>query len=146
MPISGQPEQLVHEGPRVRTVAVLGPDYHGMKPTMAVQAGDRVAKGQLLFYNRKTEGVQYTAPVAGTIAEINRGPKRVLLSVVIDVEGSEEREFARYDAGALASLTREQVRENLTASGLWTSLRTRPYSKVPSPETVPHAMPWSVAM
>ena len=68
LPISGQPEQRVHDGPRVRTVAVLGPDYHGMKPTMAVKAGDRVARGQLLFSDRKTEGVHYTAPAAGTIA------------------------------------------------------------------------------
>jgi Na+-transporting NADH:ubiquinone oxidoreductase subunit A len=140
LPISGQPEQRVHDGPRVRTVAVLGPDYHGMKPTMAVKAGDRVARGQLLFSDRKTEGVHYTAPAAGTIAAINRGPKRVLLSVVIDVDGSEEREFARYDAAALASLTREQVRDNLTAAGLWAALRTRPYSKVPAPATVPHAI------
>lgn len=140
LPISGEPEQRVHEGPRVRTVAVLGPDYHGMKPSMTVQPGDRVAKGQVLFTDRKVEGVQFTAPVAGTIAAINRGPKRVLLSVVIDVEGTEEREFERYEAAALASLSREQVCRNLCASGLWTALRTRPYSKVPAPASVPHAI------
>ena len=88
LPISGEPEQRVHEGPRVRTVALLGPDYHGVKPSMAVQLGDRVARGQVLFTDRKAEGVQFTAPAAGTIAAINRGPKRVLLSVVIDVEGA----------------------------------------------------------
>lgn len=140
MPISGEPEQRVHDGPRVRTVAVLGPDYFGLKPAMAVHVGDRVAKGQVLFSDRRIEGVQFTAPAAGTIAAINRGPKRMLLSVVIDVDGDEEREFARYDAARLASLTREEVRDNLTASGLWTALRTRPYSKVPAPESVPHAI------
>lgn len=140
LPISGQPEQVVHDGPRVRTVAVLGPDYHGMKPSMAVQVGDRVATGQLLFTDRKNEGVQYTAPATGTVAAINRGARRVLLSVVIDVDGDEERGFARYEPSALATLTREQVRDNLLASGLWTALRTRPYSKVPSPASVPHAI------
>jgi Na+-transporting NADH:ubiquinone oxidoreductase subunit A len=29
---------------------------------------------------------------------------------------------------------------NLLESGLWTALRTRPYDKVPNPETVPHAI------
>lgn len=140
LPISGQPEQVVHDGPRVRTVAVLGPDYFGLKPAMAVHVGDRVAKGQVLFSDRRIEGVHITAPAAGTVAAINRGPKRMLLSVVIDVEGDEEREFSRYDAGSLASLTREQVRDNLTESGLWSALRTRPYSKVPAPGSVPHAI------
>lgn len=140
MPISGEPEQVLHDGPRIRTVAVLGPDYHGLKPSMAVQVGDRVAKGQVLFSDRKAEGVRFTAPAAGTVAAINRGEKRALLSVVIDVDGSEEREFARHEPGALAGLTREQVTDGLAASGLWTALRTRPYSKVPVPGTVPQAI------
>lgn len=140
LPISGQPEQRVHDGPRVRSVALLGPDYHGLKPTMAVQVGDRVAKGQVLFSDRKTEGVHFTAPVAGTVTAINRGVKRVLLSVVIDVDGDAEREFTRYEAARVGALSREQVRDNLTASGLWTALRTRPYSKVPAPASVPHAI------
>lgn len=140
LPISGQPEQVVRDGPRIRTVALLGPDYHGMKPTMAVQAGERVAKGQVLFSDRRQEGVHFTAPAAGVVAAINRGAKRALLSVVIDVDGSEERSFTRYDAARLATLTREQVRENLSASGLWTAFRTRPYSRVPALDSVPHAI------
>lgn len=140
LPITGQPEQRVHDGPRVRTVAVLGPDYHGVKPTMAVQLGDRVARGQTLFSDRTTEGVHFTAPVAGRVTAVNRGAKRVLLSVVIEADGDEAREFARYDASALGSLSRAQVRDNLTASGLWTALRTRPYSRVPAPDSVPHAI------
>jgi Na+-transporting NADH:ubiquinone oxidoreductase subunit NqrA len=97
-------------------------------------------RGQVLFSDRKTEGVHFTAPVAGTVTAINRGVKRVLLSVVIDVDGDAEREFTRYEAARLGALSREQVRDNLTASGLWTALRTRPYSKVPAPASVPHAI------
>ena len=52
LPISGEPKQEIQNGPRIRTVAVLGPDYHGMKPSMAVKVGDRVARGQLLFSDR----------------------------------------------------------------------------------------------
>ncbi|NQU23259.1 MAG: NADH:ubiquinone reductase (Na(+)-transporting) subunit A, partial [Candidatus Nealsonbacteria bacterium] len=43
LPISGAPRQRIEDGPAVQTVAVVGPDYVGMKPTMAVQVGDRVA-------------------------------------------------------------------------------------------------------
>ena len=140
LPITGAPEQTIHDGATVRTVAILGRDYVGMKPTMAVQVGDSVKKGQLLFTDKKTEGVRYTSPVAGTIATINRGEKRALQSVVIDVEGTDAETFAQYAEADLAALKREQVVENLVASGLWTALRTRPFSKVPAPTTQTEAI------
>lgn len=140
LPISGAPEQAIVDGPKVRSVAVIGFDYPGMKPTMAVKVGDKVKLGQLLFTDKKTEGVRYTAPAAGTVAAINRGERRVLQSVVIDVEGDEAEPFAKYEANELASLSADQVKENLVNSGLWTALRTRPYSKVPAPATTPNSI------
>ncbi|MYM62136.1 Na(+)-translocating NADH-quinone reductase subunit A [Pseudomaricurvus sp. HS19] len=140
LPISGAPEQTIYDGPRIRSVAVIGADYHGMKPTMAVQVGDRVKLGQLLFSDKKTEGVRYTAPAAGTVAAINRGAKRVLQSVVIEVDGDDAEAFAQYSAEQLGSLTAEQAGENLVNSGLWTAFRTRPYSKVPAPGSSPSSI------
>jgi Na+-transporting NADH:ubiquinone oxidoreductase subunit A len=137
LPVSGSPEQVIHDGPAVKSVAVVGPDYVGMKPTMEVKEGDRVKLGQLLFTDKKTEGVRYTAPAAGVVTAINRGERRVLQSVVIDVEGDEEETFAAYSNDELSNLNREAVVENLVSSGLWTCLRTRPYSKVPSPSATP---------
>lgn len=140
LPISGAPEQTIFDGPKVRSVAVIGFDYHGMKPTMAVQAGDKVKLGQLLFTDKKTQGIRYTAPAAGTVAAINRGEGRVLQSVVIDVEGDDAETFAAYSAADLAGLSAEAVRDNLNNAGLWTALRTRPYSKVPALDSQPHSV------
>ena len=111
LPISGAPRQSIEDGPQIRSVAVVGPDYHGMKPTMAVQVGDRVKLGQELFSDKKSPGVKYTAPAAGVVAAINRGAKRILQSVVIDVEGSDAVEFPRYQPNELDTLQREQIRE-----------------------------------
>ena len=36
LPVAGEPEQVIHAGPTARSVAVLGNDFPGMKPTMAV--------------------------------------------------------------------------------------------------------------
>lgn len=138
LPISGAPEQVIHDGPKTRSVAVVGFDYVGMKPTMAVQQGDRVKTGQVIFTDKKTDGVIYTAPATGVISAINRGEKRVLQSVVIDVEDDEYETFAKYED--LSQVTREQAVDNLVKSGLWTALRTRPYSKVPAPESKPHSI------
>ena len=87
LPISGAPEQVIHDGPKISQVALVGTDYPGMKPTMAVREGDRIALGQLLFTDKKNEGVRYTAPAAGTVVAINRGERRVFQSLVIDVDG-----------------------------------------------------------
>ncbi|KPD31309.1 MULTISPECIES: Na(+)-translocating NADH-quinone reductase subunit A [Pseudomonas aeruginosa group] len=140
LPISGAPEQRIEAARPVRSVALIGFDYHGMKPTMAVQVGDRVKLGQVLFTDKKNPSVSYTAPGAGLVSAIHRGEKRVLQSVVIDLEGDEQLAFARYPAEQLATLNAEQVRDNLLQSGLWTALRSRPFSKVPDPATTPSSI------
>ena len=79
LPITGTPEQSISQANAVTEVAVVGPDYVGMKPTMVVKEGDRVKKGQVLFTDKKTAGVQYTAPASGVVKAINRGDRREFL-------------------------------------------------------------------
>ncbi len=140
LPLSGAPQQSIEDGAVVSQVAVIGADYVGMKPTMAVREGDRVKLGQVLFSDKKTTGVHFTAPAAGVVNSINRGAQRVLQSVVIDIDGDDAIEFATCAASDLASLTAEQVAENLQASGLWAALRTRPFSKVPAIDSRPRSI------
>jgi len=140
LPIVGAPTQRIEAGRPVRSVAVIGFDYPTMKPTMAVQVGDRVKLGQILFSDKKSEGVHYTAPGAGVVSAVHRGEKRVLQSVVIDLEGDDEITFSSYSSDQLEGLSSEQVRENLQQSGLWTALRTRPFSKVPAVDAVPNSI------
>ncbi|HCT9401070.1 Na(+)-translocating NADH-quinone reductase subunit A [Enterobacter hormaechei subsp. oharae] len=140
LPISGVPEQHVTTGASIHHVAIVGDDYVSMRPAMLVQEGDRVIKGQALFEDKKNPGVMFTAPASGTVVAIHRGERRVLQSVVIQIEGDEKREFARFDAADLATLSRDAVQTQLLESGVWTALRTRPYSKTPVPGTVPAAI------
>lgn len=140
LPIAGAPDQTIFDGPAARSVGVIGFDYVGMKPTMAVKEGDRVKTGQLLFSDKKTPGVKYTAPATGVISAIHRGERRVLQSVVIDVETDEFVEFDRFDTTALATLPRDGVQTQLVDSGLWTAFRTRPYGKVPALDSLPHSI------
>ncbi len=137
LPITGSPKQEIENGNQVKTVAILGMDYVGMKPTMMVNEGDKVKLGQVLFSDKKNPGVNFTSPAAGVVKSINRGAKRVLQSVVIELHGSAHETFAKYKAADLSSLTAQQVQENLVASGLWTTLRTRPYGKIPAVDSKP---------
>ncbi|WP_299786893.1 Na(+)-translocating NADH-quinone reductase subunit A [uncultured Shewanella sp.] len=132
LPIAGGPEQVIHNGSAIKHVATLGEEYIGMRPTMKIKVGDKVKKGQVIFEDKKNLGVKYTALASGTIKEVNRGAQRVLQSVVIAVEGEESVSFAKYDAAQLDTLDSQQVRDNLIESGLWTALRTRPFSKAPA--------------
>jgi Na+-transporting NADH:ubiquinone oxidoreductase subunit A len=90
LPISGEPEQVVGKAQSTRSVALLGCDYVGMKPTMLVAEGDEVLLGQPLFRDKKNPSVIYTSPGCGRVSAINRGLQRRLLSVVIDLEGDEQ--------------------------------------------------------
>ncbi|MCK5894584.1 MAG: Na(+)-translocating NADH-quinone reductase subunit A [Endozoicomonadaceae bacterium] len=140
LPITGSPEQTITDKSDAHSVAVIGSDYAGMKPTMAVAVGDRVSLGQLLFTDKKNTDVRYTSPASGIVAAIHRGEKRIFQSLVIDIDGDKQETFSQYAPSKLRELTREQVQDNLVQSGLWTALRTRPYSKVPAPGTVPTAL------
>ncbi|RLB63677.1 MAG: NADH:ubiquinone reductase (Na(+)-transporting) subunit A [Deltaproteobacteria bacterium] len=140
LPITGAPEQTISDGQAVKTVAVVGPDYVGMKPSMCVKVGDQVKLGQQLFADKKTAGVKYTAPGAGEVIAINRGARRALQSVVIKLNGTDAETFDSFSEAELESLDRDKVVNNLVNSGLWTTLRTRPFSKVPEIESVPRSI------
>jgi len=140
IPIANPPEQTIYDGKEIRTVAVIGTDYIGLKPTMAVSVGDSVKRGTLLFTDKKNPGVKFTSPAAGTVQSVNRGEKRAFQSIVIDVNGDDAESFKTIGNADVTSLTRDEVVENLAESGMWTSLRQRPYSKVPAIDARPHSI------
>ncbi|WP_435955092.1 Na(+)-translocating NADH-quinone reductase subunit A [Dryocola sp. BD626] len=140
LPIAGLPEPQIYDGPAIPQVALLGEEYVGMRPSMLVKEGDSVLKGQPLFEDKRNPGVMFTAPAGGTVIAIHRGERRVLQSVVIEVQGDEAVVFERHAPESLATLPRETVQAQLLSSGLWTALRTRPFSKAPQPGSVPAAI------
>ena len=140
IPLPGAPEQSVSAGHAVSSVALLGPDTNDLKPRMLVQEGDRVKLGQAIYTDKSNPGVYFTAPGSGTVAAVNRGERRVLQSVVIKLDGDDEVEFAKYAAAELPDLDGDAVRKNLLESGLWTALRTRPFSKIPAPDAQARAL------
>jgi Na+-transporting NADH:ubiquinone oxidoreductase subunit A len=140
VPITGEPQQQVAEGPPISRVGLLGDDYPGMKPTMAITEGDRVAKGQVLFTHKAYPSVAFTAPASGRVSGVVRGAKRRFEALIIEVEGDERTEFRSFADSNLAALSAGQVREHLLTSGMWPALRTRPFNKIPNPDSSPYAI------
>ncbi len=153
LPISGAPIQVVRGQVRPQRIAIMADDFPGMKPAMQVKEGDSVKRGQVLFEDRKNPGVRFTAPGAGRVIGVNRGARRALQSVVIDlspaerdaahpneVPDSERVTFEHFTGKPVASLTRDEIVALLVESGEWTALRARPYSKVPAIDSAPAAI------
>ncbi len=134
LPITGAPKQEIHDGPAVGRVAVMAADYPYMKPKMDVRVGDKVKRGQSLFEDRKANAVRFTAPAAGTVTAVNRGARRALISVVIEVEetGGAEDNHPFESHKPDAPLDSAGVRALLCESGMWTAIRARPHDRVPS--------------
>jgi Na+-transporting NADH:ubiquinone oxidoreductase subunit A len=128
LPITGQPDQVISGSKQVGRVAVLGIDYVGMKPRFLVSVGDDVQLGQPLFIDKKISSIQYTSPGSGKVIEINRGEKRRLLSVIIQLKGEDEVTFQSYSEHELSTLNRQKVVSLLLISGLWTAIRARPFT------------------
>ena len=109
LPISGAPNKEVTEAAAPKRVALVAQDYLGIKPKMAVNVGDEVKRGQTLFIDRTNPGVQFVSPAAGKVAEVNRGAKRALISVVIELSEADKNgedgisvDFENYKSGMSA--------------------------------------------
>jgi len=144
LPLAGPPVQRIESTAAMRRVALLGADNPGLRPALAVQPGDPVRRGQLLYSDRKSPGVRYTAPAAGTVQAVHRGAQRAFLSIVIEVavdDGPQAQvAFESLPRPGQAPADGAGVRALLLETGLWSALRTRPYSRVPAADAEPQAI------
>jgi Na+-transporting NADH:ubiquinone oxidoreductase subunit A len=140
LPLAGEPSSTIEAGNAVKHVAILGDDFVGMKPTMLVHEGDTVKLGQPLFADKTREGVFHTSPAAGRVVAIKRGAKRKFESVVIEIDGDESTECERFEALSAGNFNRDNISTALLKSGLWTALRTRPFSRTPAVGSVPKSI------
>lgn len=137
VPIDGAPRQEISDGAALRSVGLIGDDYVGLKPRIAVEEGDKVGPGSPVLFDKDMPEAQIVSPVSGVVKAINRGARRKLISVEITVgDGADPVDFSNVGDAS----TREGLVERLCAAGLWTAFRTRPYSKVPQPDTAPSAI------
>lgn len=140
LPLEGAPRQEVEVGGAVSLVALVGDDYIGLKPTMLVHAGDKVALGQPLFTDKKNPGFNFTAPAGGQVLSLNRGAKRKFESLVIEVEDDSPHPFGSYSDKDLELWESDELRSLLQESGLWTSLRARPFGKIAAAGATPSSL------
>ena len=134
---AGAPAQSVTDKP-VTAAALLGADYPGLRPALAVAVGDRVKVGQVLFNDRAQPRIAFVAPISGQITSIEHGPRRSLSALVIHRD-ADDPDIAGVGKPVDDS-NPESLREALLSRGLWPAFRTRPFGRIPAPDAVPRAI------
>lgn len=129
-------EQVIHDGMPVERIALLGADLLGLRPKLLCAQGDRVRRGQPVFVDRAHPEVMFVAPVSGIVEQATLGPRRSLSALVIRAEpGSKEP-----GPVTVAASTAADVRAMLLGQGLWSGFITRPFGRIPVPDSTPDAI------
>ena len=136
--LQGKPQESLVDAPQASEYALSPLDFEGVTPKLLVKVGDEVKAGTPLFFNKYSERVLFTSPVSGTVAAVNRGEKRKVLSVTVTPDAVQSyEEFAKPD---LRTASREEIVELLLKSGLWPMIVQRPYGIIADPNDTPRAV------
>jgi len=135
--IKGVAERILNEDVESNFYGVKPIDFPGLTPKLNVKTGDMVLAGSPLFHDKIHSGIIFTSAVSGKVVSIKRGDRRKLLEVIVEKVGDDFIDFGKSDP---AVLSREKIKESLLISGLWPSVRQRPYHVVANPEDVPKAI------
>ncbi len=138
IPLKGEAEKILTNAGRSSTYAIKPPDFHGLVPRMLLQEGEEVKAGAPLFYNKHDERIIITSPVSGQYAGLVRGDKRRVLEVRLKPDAVDD--YLDFGSADPKTLSRNKVKEKLLASGLWATIRQRPYSIIADPDDVPKSI------
>ena len=132
IPIDGRPMDEPSSSRMPRRVGLVAADYVGIHAVADVVLGEQVLRGQSIWHDRRSPEVKHTAPAAGEVVAIEHEAHRVT-SVVIEVADEHPEAQAALPSVELTPTTDAgRVRDLLLQSGLWTSIRARPFSTIPA--------------
>ncbi|NQV15276.1 Na(+)-translocating NADH-quinone reductase subunit A [bacterium] len=140
IPLQGSADRRVEKALKASAVAVQPIDFRGLRPGMRVEEGDSVKRGSILFVDKQRPEILFRAPAAGTVRRIVRGERRAIQRVIIDVSEDKAEEFPSFNRGQIADMSVEDARTLLLNSGLWPTLRQRPFCKIADPDKSPKSI------
>ncbi|MCC8173538.1 MAG: Na(+)-translocating NADH-quinone reductase subunit A [Odoribacter sp.] len=136
--LNGKAEKIVNNVAISGLYAVKPTDFRALTPKLAVQAGDQISAGDVLFMDKANPDIKFTTPVSGTVESINRGERRKLLEVVIKAD--EKQEYTDFGKANVNDLSKEEIIAKMLNSGVWTMIIQRPYGIIANPSITPKAV------
>ena len=134
----GEAAQTIAKLPIGEEYAIMPEDFHGVIPKILAKEGTVIKAGEALFYDKSDERILFPSPVSGKISEIVRGARRKVLTIKITADGKQEyKDFGKSDVDTMSA---EEVKNHLFASGCWPFVKQRPYDVVANPNQAPKAI------
>ncbi|AWV97768.1 Na(+)-translocating NADH-quinone reductase subunit A [Arcticibacterium luteifluviistationis] len=132
----GEASKEISEIPVADIFAVKPTDYLSITPKLVVKEGDEVLAGSSLFFDKKRPEINFPSPVSGEVVEIVRGAKRKVLEIRILADKT-----SKYAKTPIPTkLEAQNIKDALLKGNLWSLLRQRPFSIIPSIEEQPKAI------
>lgn len=119
---------------RTSYYAVKPTDFHGLTPKLAVKVEHSVKAGTPLFFDKYNPEIKFVSPVSGTVVAINRGDRRKLLEVVVKADS--ENVYEEFSPISEKSSI-EEIKACLLQSGIWPSIKQRPYDVIADAKDTP---------
>ena len=136
--IKGVAEKILNKTTSAKNYALRPDDFFGTIPKLVLKEGATVQAGAPIFFSKKNPEIKFVAPVSGIIKSIERGPKRKIERILIEVSSKQDtvthevKEWEKMNRGALKAL--------LLESGNWPFLHQRPYGTIANPSDTPKAI------
>ncbi len=111
------------------------------RPKLLVDVGDDVKAGTPVVYDKLSENIMYCSPVSGEVIDIIRGDKRRLEEIrILPDKTNKFLNHKKYSEKEIHKLSREDIIDNLTKSGVWPNLIQRPFGLVADSEVEPKSI------
>jgi Na+-transporting NADH:ubiquinone oxidoreductase subunit A len=136
--LKGKPAHKLAEAPRSKMYVVKPTEFYGINPRLSVKKGDHVNAGDPLFYHKYIDRIKFTSPVSGTVEDIVRGEKRKILKIMIRPDATDT--FKTFKVDKPENLDRNQLLDLLLESGLFATVKQRPYDVIANPDDSPKAI------
>ncbi len=140
IPLQGSAVRRIEKVLKITAIAVQPIDFRGMRPGMKVEIGDTVKRGSVLFVDKQRPDIVFRSPASGTVREIVRGERRVIQRVIIDVDADSSESFENFSKAQIGALATDQAKKILLNSGLWPTLRQRPFSRIADLDKAPKSI------
>ncbi len=123
--LKGKAEEVIASVSRSSVYTINPSDFHGLIPKMLIKEGDQIKAGSPIFYSKTDESVKVVSPVSGTVKEILRGERRVILSIKIVAD--QEDSYLQHEIKNPGQMDGDAIKNHLLESGCWSFIKQRPY-------------------
>ena len=128
--INKRPSDIVKESDVSLTSAVMPDSIPFIKPKLTRKVSEKIAAGEVLYFDKSNPKIQFVSPVSGVIKDIEYGERRRLDAVVIEENDAPPKLFNKLNSSSISNLSKEALTSQLLDQGLWPFFRSFPFKNI----------------